>query len=483
MRVALAIFIALPLLGGCISVDRGPLEGGDVDGSPLTGDADGSASGDDITDDVPQDAVSDPGTADTPAPDTPVEPDAPVQPDTPTPDAVVPDTQGPDVPPTEDVEEDTEPPALCPGLTSAEVEIVGGQRYARFGETVEIAGTVTGTADVDMAITVDPPEMEPFLEEQGDGIATFGVDDVDLDFQTTEVTFHFESVVGRCFVDRTVSLKVLGNVWIADRDNHVVEVFRSDGSYIMQGVPSTYLETPWSLTQLDGERFMVGSRYTGGAPIYTFDAEKVGGFDEDDEMGQYLWSVDGAYSALVHEPDEKVWVGGVRGQLLVFEPDGSYVETLYLDNYNLTVEDMWQLPDGNVVLLDDSSLDWEMTLVDDEAEEIGPWGDNGGSELKLVIETGTAAPDGDYVVAGRMGTGSSAKGFLARLKSGGQMLDHSDPLELWPRYGLTAFGDEFLVSTDDDRVVMLDAGLEVVDDDWTGDKDVSWTAIMIAGGN
>jgi hypothetical protein len=277
---------------------------------------------------------------------------------------------------------------------------------------------------------------------------------------------------------------------VAETSADVVQVFRSDGVFLQQGIGSTFLEDPYELIQLGPDRIGVGNRFKGGVEIFDLEGTHVGAFQTEDADGSYLYSVYGAYAMFTHRPDGHVWVGGVRGQILDYTAAGVYQKTIWVNDYqtgDLDPKDMLQLPDDTVLAIQDTTLDWGFFLFDAAGKYIGDWGDNS-NELKLEVNRMALAPDNHVVVAGQVGYAAN-KGYLALLKTGGQMVKKSAPIgEFYPNYGLVAFGEGFLTvgevaATNDTPLALFDKDLNVVNAAWNGAKTGSYRGLLVLGGN
>lgn len=374
----------------------------------------------------------------------------------------------------------------CPDFEIKSFGTVNGARHVAFDQRLDVVSGVTweGTAPT---ITLDfqPAGLAAYWHDEGNGVGWFQQTAVDAQFPTTEVSLTLTVSAGGCQDQAEFRFKVLGSVWIAENDGNVVQVFRSDGEFLVQGLPSTYLKDPWELIQLGPDRIGVGNRHQGGVEVYDLDGNHVGAFDTDDDKGSYLYSIYGAYGMIRHRPDNTIWVVGPRGKLLVYQDDGQWLETRYLGNVTLgelTPEDIVQLPDDTTVLVGDKSWAWDMVLLDANGDTIGPWGNNK-EELELQVFRATTTPDGQVAVSGKVGLAVN-KAFVAILKPAGQMVRYSDPLPDFKKsYGILAFGDGFLVTTDADTVVHLDKDLKVVTTDWTQGKAGTYRGLMVLGGN
>jgi hypothetical protein len=81
------------------------------------------------------------------------------------------------------------------------------------------------------------------------------------------------------------------------------------------------------------------------------------------------------------------------------------------------------------------------------------------------------------------------KGFAALLKTGGQMIKHSAPIEeVYLNYCLMPFGDGFLACTEqtgsnDNFIYYFDGDLNLVNSDWAQGKEGSYRGGLVLGGN
>ncbi len=467
----LTLALALPLLAACLVVEKK---------------------------ETPADGHGQPDTADVPSqPEAdglqPVDDTTPVGDSTPNPDGAPTDTHPADVDPT-DAPADVLPEEVtpvCPGLGIDSFAEIHGKRYLVFGETATLHGEVHSAGPDPMVnIEVLPPSMAAFYDKTGPATGEFTVVDVPVEFATTEVTITLTVSNSSCFVQRAVKLKVLGNVWVAETSADVVQVFRSDGAFLLQGIGSTFLEDPWELLQLAPDRIGVGNRHKGGVEIYDLDGVHVGAFQTEDADGAFLYSIYGAYAMFTHRPDGHVWVGGVRGKILDYLVDGTYKKTIWVNDYqtgDLDPKDLLQLPDDTVLALQDTTLDWGFYLFDKAGKYIGDWGDND-NELELEVNRMALTPDNRVVVGGEVGYPAN-KGYLALLKVGGQMIKKSAPIaEFLPSYALVAFGDGFLTvgevgGTNDTPIALFDKDLNLVNAAWNGEKTGSYRGLLVLGGN
>ncbi len=359
--------------------------------------------------------------------------------------------------------------------------VVGdGGGYIRFGQDVQVVSVIEGTG-VTATLSVEPASVAAFFTDNGDGTGTFLQDEVDTTWQTTQVTFSLAVEVGGCEETYQVSAKVLGNVWVALKQG-VVDVFRSDGVFLTQGVPSTYLDDAWSVFQLDDETVLVGQRWADGVEMFDLDGNHVGSFDTKDPEGQYLYSVYGAYTIMRHQPDGRLWVGGPRDKILVYDDAGTWLETIDLWWDSIEVEDLVQLPSGDTILIDDS-YSWELRLLDEAGEDIGDYGDTESTEIKLTTAAATLGHDGKVLLAGRSGS-PATYGRLVLLKQAGQFVKASELFEDFePDYGVVTFGNGYLGATDAGTLVEWDADLAIIDAAWTGEDTGDYRGLMVLGGN
>lgn len=373
----------------------------------------------------------------------------------------------------------------CPSFAIKAFGIAGGKTHVRHGETAQVVATVESHGETPtLDVTVSPPAMAASFQGDGHGGGTFRFDaPVDQAFRTTPVTFTLKAAAGGCTLDRTATLKVLGTVWVTERGSDVVQVFRSDGVFIGQGIPSGLLDDPWSLLELAPDRILVGSRYNPGAEIYDLQGEHVGSFDTEDSKGQILFSVYGAYTTIRHQPDGLIWVGGPRGVILVFDDQGHYQKTIYLEDYTIEAESLMQRPDGTTVLVYDSTLPWSMVLLDKDGQQVQKFGNNS-NELELDVFR--AALAGDRILVGGQAYG---KGYLARLKLTGTLVDHSGPIaDFKPEYGIAPFGDGCLAvssvqGTNDTPIHFFGPDLRPDPTPFNGAKTGSYRGILVLGGN
>jgi len=370
-------------------------------------------------------------------------------------------------------------PPPCPTFSIASFAVDGGVRWARVGEEVKVSAVIASAGEQpSVSVTAAPGVDGSQFEDLGGGKARLVLTDPPLRHRTTEVTFTLTVSSGGCERTRTAAVRLLGNVWVADYSEGVVQVFRSDGTYLAQGVPSGYLSQPWSLMELPGDRIVIGNRNKKAAEVYDLDGNHLFPFVTEDAMGQNVYSVYGAYTMLIHAPDGRVWVGGPREKVIVHDTDGKYLKTLELGFQSPSVESMIQLADGNVVYASGSSIDWYLILIDDKAEEIGRWGKN--PQFPLQVEALAHAPDGKVLVTGQPSW--DGKGFVALLKQSGSLIAHSDPLPFRPERGLAALGDRVLAYKGDQAgIALLGADLKVEAETWNG-LEGNWSAILVLGG-
>ena len=387
-------------------------------------------------------------------------------------------------------------PDVSPPPVEPQVVVVDGDHHARVGEPLEIATSVelhgedVAPGDVVVTMEVEPAEMAAHFDDHGDGTGTFQVDDVGVDFATTEVTVTVTATAkGKTYTD-TVTFRVLGNLWVANRDASVVDVYRSDGQFLVQGIPSTYLSKPTSLLQLGPDRIAVGNRYNSGTKnsveVFDLDGERLTSFDDKDDKERGLWSIYGGYAMMRHQPSGNIWVGGPTAGMLVFDDRGHFLDEVLLPYFysNWNVGLLLQKSNGEIVVDDDDSgSQWDLLLLDSAGDELGDFGKN--PDLPLVVEVGAYLPDtGRFVFGGKSYYGS-VSGYLALTKGAGQLLAHTAAMEgIIPRHGLIAFDDGFLVAVADGRVMRFGGDLELLDEDYLGLGDeASGGAMMILGGN
>ncbi len=385
-------------------------------------------------------------------------------------------------------------PVGCPTFSLVAFGPPPGKQYAVFDEAVPIEAVFDppgfdGTAQV----AIDPPSMNAFFEPDGHGGGVFRQTDVDIAFRTTDVTFTLKATRAGCTIERQATLRVLGNVWVTEAGSNVVEVFRSDGTYLSQGIGNTWLSSPtsggapWTLLDLGKERIAVGMRFKAGVEVFSPDGMHLYSFDTEDPNGDFLWSIYGAVALERHQPDGRIWAGGVREKILVFEDTGQYVETIYLGFQGPTAECLIQLDDMTTVLCTDTqSLPWKLLLLDVKGEIIGPWGNNS-NQLSVGIYRGSRTPSGQLVFGGQ-NTGAGHKGRVVLLAPSGKLLANSPPLdEFTPEYGVVPFGKGYLaavsqVGEPQQHLVLFGPDLQVVDPQWSEMKG-RWRGIMVYGGD
>lgn len=390
----------------------------------------------------------------------------------------------------QDVAPDVPAPG-CPTFTISSFGLDGGPKWLHFGEQAHLSASVVADGAPTLSVAVSPPFMSAFFTDEGGGAGTFAVDQVDETFRTTEVSFTLTVADGGCQVQKTAKVKVLGNVWVTEINVDVVEIFRSDGSYLGQGIPSTHFKAgsgsgdPWSLLELSTDRIAVGSRHQDGVEVFDRHGVWQYAFDTADKDGARLYSIYGAYAMMRHAPSGKIWVGGPSEKLLVYEEDGSYVKTIHFNFQGPDAECLIPLANGHTVMCTDSTLPWELWELDEAGEIIGGYGDNSGT-VKLSIHRGAMAASGQLVFGGSVGAIGSS--FLVLLKPAGQLTKQSPPIQGWkPQYGITPLGDGFLVATgqtgsNDMSLARFDANLDLVTDAWT-DRTGNYRGIMVLGGN
>ena len=226
---------------------------------------------------------------------------------------------------------------------------------------------------------------------------------------------------------------------------------------------------------------LVGNHSSRNGVIHAFDLEgsHLYTFDDETPEGSTLFSIYGADDMMLHRTTGQVWSAGKRAEVLIFDVDGSYAETIYMENYHVEGDSILQLDDGTVVLGLDTTISWALDLLTSEGEHISGWGDND-AELKLRVHKIGRAPTGRVIVGGHL----NSKGYAALLRQAGQLEFHSGPIEDFiPRWDIIAFGSGFLATSDQDSVVRFDANLAVVDTSFTGDKTGRYRGMMVLGGN
>lgn len=479
--------------GGCLTAEKtvvagsdglagpgnpGGLNGNDASGADAAGGDAGAGPGSDTA--APIDAPQgDTAQGDTGGPGTP---DVPSGADTAGPADAGGGTDTADVAP--DVPEPT-----CDTFGIEAFGLAGAPKWLTFGEQAQLSASVTGTPT--LSVSVSPPAMGSFFTDAGGGAGTFVVDEVDETFRTTEVTFTLTASDGGCELQRTAKVKVLGNVWVTETNNDVVEIFRSDGSYLIQGIPSTRFTkdigagNPWSLLELSPDRIAVGSRHQDGVEVFDRHGVWQYAFETKDKDGLRLYSVYGAYAMMRHAPSGKVWVGGPDEKIIVYEDDGAYVKTIYFGFQGPQAECLVPLANGHTVMCDDTTLPWSLVELDEQGAILGGYGNNSGT-VKLTIHGGAAAANGQVVFAGTVPVVGAS--HLALLKQAGQLVKKSPPIEGWkPEYGITALGDGFLVATsktgsNEQHLAHFDADLNLVTDAWS-ELSGAYRGVIVLGGN
>jgi hypothetical protein len=448
-------------VSACLSATPGGNES-DVPGTDVPGDAGGD----------PQ--APDPGEDPAPGWDLPLA--------DPEPDGSVPDL------PAEEVEPD------C-GFAITSFTVQDGRTHLRMGELAHFETVVDAQgAQVTVTYTAEGLPSWVAFEDHGDGTADMEALSQTVKSRTTPVTVRMRASHLDCAIERTITVKVLGTVWATEYGANVVQVFRSDGTFIGQGIPSGLTSDPWCLLELGPDRILVGSRHKIGAEVYDLDGNHLYSFDTVDQGGGGLFGGSGAYTAIRHRPDGDVWIGGPYGMILVFEDDGAgkkgrYKKTLEFDYYrfgNIQPESLIQLGNDKTAMVYQYSIPWSMVLMDTKGDvENAKFADNS-NELKLVLEQGAVAGDG-FVVGGRV----QQSGFLAVVRQNGIMDRHSGPIaDFVPEYGVVAFGQGFLAATSQlpstvhDSIVYFGADLvPVVDPPFSGDKTGGYRGLMVLGGN
>jgi hypothetical protein len=331
-----------------------------------------------------------------------------------------------------------------------------GKSDAVYGEKVEFASEVENKdGSLTYEIQVQQNEMNEFLNDNGNGTGTFiyqTASKLPFGFKSVDMTFTLTVSDGNCSDKKELKIILLGNVWITNVKNDVVDVFRSDGGFLGTVISNIYLNSkdPWSLLQIDGDRMAVGERY-GSADLYYLDGTHIAEFDGKDKQGAYLWGAGGAYSMMVHSKTSEVWVGGPSGIFLIFDKDGKYLKKLNLDYYSDQVESIGQFKDGSIVVNDESSLAWDFSLYDQYGQFIGSWGKN--SEIELMIYRFTINSEGNLVANAR---NNNSVGYIAELNPNGQIVKYSQalkttnpPKDITPEYGITEFGSHYLAVAKD----------------------------------
>ncbi len=377
----------------------------------------------------------------------------------------------------------------CAAFTVRSFGLVGDKSHVRFGEKASVTADIDGAPQT-VTVTVEPQSMAPFFTDLGGGSAELTVTQVDETFRTTPVTFKLHASAGGCSVEEEATVKVIGNLWVSEIGADVVQCFRSDGSFVMQAVSSTYLEDPYSFYELEPDKILVGNHSKKQAVIEVFDRRgaRQYAFDyEEEQSGATLFSIYGADTIIKHPTTGEIWVGGPREYLLVFDEAGSFKEKLYFGySYsNLEPNSLVPLADGTTVIVPESTLDWYLFLMDAGGEIIGRFGNNS-AELELEIKVGAVADDDHLVFTGKTGAGD---GYVTLLRNTGQMVKQSARTEdVVGRWGVIAFGEGFLVITDrsgtnDNKLAYYDSELNLVNESFTGDKLGRYRAMMILGGN
>ena len=368
------------------------------------------------------------------------------------------------------------------------MSVVGGLEYLRFGQTAELVAEVTldgeplGAPDGGVTLTAGPTALAGFFSDQGGGAGSFTQTDVDWGFQTTEVTVTAAVAHAGLQADGSVSFKVLGNLWIADWSDGVVREHRSDTTLLGVAVPGTYLEQPWSLLQLDEGVVAVGNQYD-GIEAFDLDGNHLFSFDQKDSEGQGTFGIFGGEAMVRHPMTGHIWVGGPLGEILRFSDDGVFLDRVEFPfEYNgINAGGLVATDKGEIVMVVDgggAGLE-EMLLLDAEGEIIGDYAENPDVELSTYVIAET--PDGGFVIGGQ--AASWYTGRLARVAQSGKWLASSPAFEdLEPRRGLSAFGHDYLTSTNEGSVAWISGDFEVIDADITGETS-NYAGIIVLGGH
>ena len=479
---AMAIGVALALLAaGCLTaVQKAPAQ----DVSDAAAPDEGSDPG--VSWDVPGDSAQ-------PA-DTSGDPGTPDEVIIPTDGAVSDQAQPDDVVPIDIAPEEVEPDC---GFQITSFAVQDDRTHLRVGETAHVTATTNPATSVTLSFTADGVPDGAVFSDDGNGTCHLVVNDQTIKSRTAAVTITLHAKRLDCEDVRSVSVKVVGTVWATEIDRDVVQVFRSDGKFLAQGIPSGKTDDPWSLLELGPGRILVGSRHQVEAEVYDLDQDYLYPFDTKDGDGNDLYSsIYGAFTAIRHQPDGLVWVGGPPDRIIAYADDGvadkgRYKATLYLDTGDLnstTRESLVQFGNGKTAVVNAMSAPWSMFLLAANGDlDQASYGDNS-DELKLIVRQAALAGAGDMLAVGGY---IQQSGYVAILNQGGTKVKASAPFpDFIPQFGIVAFGEGFLAATDYengkivDSLVYLDSDLVPQEDPvFSGTKTGAYRGLMVLGGN
>jgi hypothetical protein len=377
----------------------------------------------------------------------------------------------------------------CPSFKLRSFAVAGGRSYVRFGEALTVSAEIEGTPD-SVFVTVEPQSMAPFLKDLGRGTAELKVTEGGVSFATTPLTFTVHASSGDCSIEKETetSVKVLGNLWVTNTEHDVVQCFRSNGSFVMQALGSTYLSAPYSILGLDEDRILVGNHRMKRSLVEVFDKSGAHqyAFEIEEQDGSAIFGEFGADTIMLHPTTGEIWVGGPQGYLVAYSDDGTFLRKLDMGEATLLPRFLLPLPDGTAVLVPESvTTTWDLHLLDTDASLIGSFGNNS-AELEIEIYAGAVADEEHLVFSG---SDDSGAGYVALLRNTGQMVKRSQPAPgNAGRFGVVPFGDGFLVISGaeeggDRQITYYDSELNLVTESFTGEKRGHYRGMMILGGN
>ena len=265
-------------------------------------------------------------------------------------------------------------------------------------------------------------------------------------------------------------------------------------SDLVQGVQTSYLGTPWAILELPGDRVAIGNKDVNltdkKQPVVVFglDGIHMGGLGDKNDAS--LWGVNGCRSLMRHDPDGDLWLGGPDGRILVYADSvdkPTYKNSIELPLANRHAGDLFQLPSGEVIVVygqNGAPGAWAVDVLDTNGKYVRHL-DPVGSPVTLGVWTAAPGSGNELLLGGSSGN----QGHLVHAKANGAVILYGGPYADNPKYGLTAFGEGWLViltgnSDVAQKVVRFNAELKADEGEPFAPEGYSaYRSILVLGGN
>lgn len=385
-----------------------------------------------------------------------------------------------------------DPGPACPFTVSVTVD--DGVSHIPVGGKARISWTAAGagsgvTAQYALEIPVDGAS----LESDGTNAIVLGFDAAKADhtFHTTRIGVRVNVTDSGCTASKTAYVSVLGSVWATIYGKNVVKVMKSDKTPLTgAGIGSAHLLDPWCVAELPGNRLAVGNRHPTSPkmPVEMFDLEgnHLGSFESTDAGGTWMYGAGGGYAILYHPQTQKVWVGGANGAILLYDDQGHFQGNTPLSSTAWAAEAFGLLQDGTVVVAYGTASgpagNWAVGVHRADGtydHDLGV-----GESMGVKIEGLDVGPTG---LIGLGGVTDIGNGVFTLVKPSGLVAAMSSPTSAAiPKYGVAAFGRDFLVATEGQYITKYKVGADgkpSTDTTWFNSEQAEWRGILVLGGN